>query len=95
MSAASARRELTRFDLTCLGVNAIVGSSIFLFPGKLAALLGGASPLAFLLTAALLAPIGLCFAEAASSHDRPGGPSLYAQTEFGRASCRERVCWIV
>lgn len=83
MSAPSARRELTRFDLTCLGVNAIVGSSVFLFPGKLAGLLGAASPAAFAFTALLLAPVGLCFAEAASAHDRPGGPSLYAQSEFG------------
>ncbi|MDX6769440.1 MAG: APC family permease [Elusimicrobiota bacterium] len=83
MKAPAARRELTRFDLTCLGVNAIVGSSVFLFPGKLAGLLGHASPAAFAFTALLLAPVGLCFAEAASAHDRPGGPSLYAQSEFG------------
>lgn len=82
-SRPAARRELTRFDLTCLGINAIVGSSVFLFPGKLAGLLGTASPLAFAFTALLLAPIALCFAEAASAHDRPGGPSLYAQAEFG------------
>lgn len=61
----------------------MVGSSIFLFPGRLAAHLGAASPAAFLATAALLAPVALCFAEAASAHDRAGGPSLYAQAEFG------------
>ncbi len=60
-----------------------MGSSIFLFPGLLAGRLGTASPAAFALTALLLAPVGLCFAEAASAHDRPGGPSLYAETEFG------------
>jgi amino acid transporter len=96
LSAPAARRELTRFDLTCLGVNAIVGSSVFLFPGKLAGLLGGASPAAFALTALLLAPVGLCFAEAASAHDRPGGPSLYAQTEFGPAwgFAVGWLCWV-
>lgn len=45
--------------------------------------LGSASPLAFAATALLLAPVALCFAEAASAHDGPGGPTLYAQTEFG------------
>ena len=60
-----------------------MGSSIFLFPGLLAGKLGAASPAAFTVTALLLAPVGLCFAEASSAHDRPGGPSLYAQTEFG------------
>lgn len=76
-------RALTRGDLICLGVNAVVGSSIFLFPGRLAARLGAASPVAFAATALLLAPVALCFAEAASAHDRAGGPSLYAQAEFG------------
>jgi APA family basic amino acid/polyamine antiporter len=73
-----------------------VGSSVFLFPGKLAGLLGDASPAAFAVTALLLAPIGLCFAEAASSHDRPGGPSLYAQTEFGPAwgFAVGWLCWV-
>lgn len=60
-----------------------MGSSIFLFPGLLAGKLGAASPAAFAVTGLLLAPVGLCFAEAASAHDRPGGPSLYAQAEFG------------
>ncbi|MCR4294958.1 MAG: APC family permease [Elusimicrobia bacterium] len=77
------RRLLTRFDLVCLGVNAVVGSSIFLFPGRLAGHLGSAAPLAFALTALLLAPVALCFAEAASEHDGPGGPALYAHSEFG------------
>lgn len=80
---APAHRQLTRFDLVCLGVNAVVGSSIFLFPGRLAGHLGSAAPLAFALTALLLAPVALCFAEAASEHDGPGGPALYAHEEFG------------
>ena len=76
-------RPLTRLDLCAIGVNAIVGSSIFLFPGKLAALLGPASIAAFALTALALAPVALCFAEASSTRDRAGGPSLYAQEAFG------------
>lgn len=76
-------RALTQLDLWCLGVNAIVGSSIFLFPGKLAAMLGAASPAAFLVTGALLAPVALCFAEAGSRFDGHGGPYLYARAAFG------------
>jgi amino acid transporter len=66
----SESRPLTRLDLCAIGVNAIVGSSIFLFPGKLAALLGPASIAAFALTALALAPIALCFAEASSTRRR-------------------------
>ena len=89
-------RPLTRLDLTAIGVNAVIGSSIFLFPGKLAALLGPASIAAFLLTALLLAPVALCFAEASSTRDRAGGPSLYAQEAFGpRAGFSIGwLCWV-
>lgn len=90
------KRLLTRFDLLCLGVNAVVGSSVFLFPGRLAGHLGSASPAAYALTALLLAPVALCFAEAASEHDRAGGPALYAQTEFGPdwGFAIGWLCWI-
>lgn len=90
------RRLLTRFDLVCLGVNAVVGSSVFLFPGRLAGHLGSASPAAYALTALLLAPVALCFAEAASEHDRAGGPALYAHAEFGPGwgFAIGWLCWI-
>ena len=92
----SERRPLTRVDLCAIGVNAIVGSSIFLFPGKLAALLGPASIAAFVLTALSLAPVALCFAEASSTRDRAGGPSLYAQEAFGPTAGFSIgwLCWI-
>ena len=90
------RRPLTRLDLCAIGVNAIVGSSIFLFPGKLAALLGPASIAAFALTGLALAPVALCFAEASSTRDRAGGPSLYAQEAFGPLAGFSIgwLCWI-
>ncbi len=95
--AAKPARPLTRLHLTALGVNAIVGSSIFLFPGMLAGMLGAASIAAFALTALALAPVALCFAEAASSRDRAGGPALYAQQAFGPTVgfAVGWLCWIV
>jgi amino acid transporter len=79
-----------------MGVNAIVGSSIFLFPGKLAALLGPASIAAFALTGLALAPVALCFAEASSTRERAGGPSLYAEEAFGPLAGFSIgwLCWI-
>ncbi len=90
------KRALTRLDLTAIGVNAIVGSSIFLFPGKLAELLGPASIVAFTVTALALAPVALCFAEASSTRDRAGGPSLYAEEAFGPMAGFSIgwLCWI-
>lgn len=78
------KRLLSLFDVLCLGVNAIVGSGIYLFPGLLAAQLGPASFLAFALCGVMSALIGLCFVEAASTFDRSGGPYIYAASAFGQ-----------
>ena len=77
------RRSLGLFDVTCIGLNAIVGSGIFLLPDDLYREMGGLSPLAFLLCAMGLLPIALCYAEAASRVDRTGGPYVYASEAFG------------
>ncbi|HKA14847.1 MAG TPA: amino acid permease, partial [Myxococcota bacterium] len=77
------RRSLTRFDVTCLGLNAIVGSGIFLLPDDLYREMGALSPLAFLLCAVGLLPVALCYAEAASYTEETGGPYLYARDAFG------------
>lgn len=89
-------RPLGLIDLTCLGLNAIVGSSIFLFPGRMAQLLGPASILAFGLTGLLLLPVGLCFASAARNFERPGGPYLYARAAFGEwpGFAIGWMCWV-
>jgi amino acid transporter len=77
------RRTLGLFDVTCIGLNAIVGSGIFLLPDDLYREMGVLSPLAFLLCAVGLLPVALCYAEAASRVDRTGGPYLYASEAFG------------
>lgn len=76
-------RRLSLFDITCLGINAIVGSGIFLFPGRLAGFLGPASILSFGLTALLLSTVGLCYAQAATYFDRAGASYLYVDAAFG------------
>lgn len=76
-------RRLRFFDILCLGVNAIVGSGIFLIPGRLVGGLGPASVLLFALCGVLLLAVALCFAEASSRVDRNGGPYNYARIAFG------------
>jgi amino acid transporter len=78
------RRSLGRFDITCLGLNAIVGSGIFLLPDDLYREMGVFSPLAFVLCAIGLLPVAWCYASAAASRDESGGPYLYASEAFGR-----------
>jgi amino acid transporter len=78
------RRALTGFDITCIGVNAIVGSGIYLFPGKLSSSLGAASIGAWLVTGALCLPLALTFAALGATEERSGGPVRYAELAFGR-----------
>lgn len=77
------RRRLGFFDILCLGINGIVGSGIFLLPGRLLGGLGPASLLLFVLAGIALTIICLCFAEAASRVDRNGGPYNYVTIAFG------------
>jgi amino acid transporter len=76
-------KRLSLIDVFCLGLNAIIGSGIFLFPGKLAALAGPASIAAFLLCGLLLSAVALCYAELGAMLKGNGGSYLYAREAFG------------
>src|SRR5215471_21768616 len=76
-------RALTRWDLTALALNGIIGSGIFGLPAIAAKQLGYASPLAFVLCAAIVYVFVLCFAEVASHFTETGGPYLYGRTILG------------
>jgi basic amino acid/polyamine antiporter, APA family len=74
---------MTRWDLTALALNGIIGSGIFGLPATAAKLLGMGSPLAFLLVAGIVYVFVLCFAEVSSRFSETGGPYLYGRTIFG------------
>jgi amino acid transporter len=84
MAQPSLIRALGRWDLTAIGVNQVIGGSIFLMPSLLAASVGAWSPWSFVVVGALSMAIALSFAEAASRFDATGGPSLFARAAFGR-----------
>ncbi len=65
-------------------VNTIVGSGIFVLPAVVAAILGPASVIAYVVCAALVALFGLCFAEIGSRVDASGGAYAYVDAAFGR-----------
>jgi basic amino acid/polyamine antiporter, APA family len=72
------------FSLIAIAVNGVIGSGIFVLPATVAALLGAASPTAYVVAATLTALVVLCFAEASSRFEETGGPYIYARTAFGR-----------
>jgi amino acid transporter len=77
------RRAVGRWQLYGLSVNDVIGSGIYLLPAAAAALLGPASLWAVLLAGAAVSLLVLCYAQAASYFDQPGGGYLYAREAFG------------
>lgn len=76
-------RAVSRWQIVGLAINDVIGSGVYLLPAAAAALLGGASVLAVLLAGCAVALLVLCFAEASSYFDEPGGAYLYTREAFG------------
>jgi amino acid transporter len=77
------RRAVGRWQLFGLSLNDVIGSGIYLLPAAAAALLGPASLWAVLLAGLAVSLLVLCYAQAASCFDQPGGGYLYAREAFG------------
>jgi basic amino acid/polyamine antiporter, APA family len=77
-------RAIGRWSMVALVINSIVGSGIFGLPAPVAALLGGASPLAVLMAGVAMGVVIACYAEVASQFTETGGTYLYLQHAFGR-----------
>ncbi|MGI9056251.1 MAG: APC family permease [Pyrinomonadaceae bacterium] len=76
-------RGISRWDLTAIAINTIIGAGIFGLPSKVTALIGNYSLIAFLVCAVIVGFIVLCFAEVASRFRTTGGMYLYAHEAFG------------
>jgi amino acid transporter len=76
-------RGISRWDLTAIAINTIIGTGIFLLPARVTGLIGGYSLFAFLACAVIVAFIVLCFAEVSSRFQATGGMYLYAREAFG------------
>ena len=71
------------WSIVLLGINAIIGSGIFLLPNQAYALSGAFSLVVVLFDAVLAMSLALCFAEASGRFHRNGGPYIYARAAFG------------
>lgn len=63
--------------------NMVVGAGIFVLPGVIAAKLGSAAIIAYLICGAAIALIFLCYAEIGSRVTRSGGSYAYIEEAFG------------
>ena len=77
------RYRIERIVKQRMCVNAVVGSGVVLLPYESYVLLGPFSLWAPLLFAVPVFILVLCFAEAASYFEEPGGAYLYARAAFG------------
>lgn len=77
-------RAVSRWEVLGLSINDVVGSGVYLLPAAAAALLGAVSIWAVVLSGLAVGLLVLCFAEASSYFDEPGGGYVYAREAFGR-----------
>ncbi|HWC72341.1 MAG TPA: APC family permease, partial [Gemmatimonadales bacterium] len=77
------RRVIGVRGLAAAIFNITIGAAIFVLPAHVAASLGAAAPLAYLVCAVATALVALCIAEAGSRVPKSGGPYAYVETAFG------------
>jgi amino acid transporter len=82
-AAPTLRRVVTRWELVGLSLNDVIGSGVYLLPAASALLLGPASVWAVVAAGLAVLLLVLCFAEAATHFDQPGGAYLYTREAFG------------
>ncbi|MDR0921358.1 MAG: APC family permease [Lactobacillales bacterium] len=78
--------EKAKFSLggaTLYGINAVIGSGIFLLPREIYQALGPASLVAMLVDVLLVLLLAFCFAEVSGYFDKNGGAYQYSKTSFG------------
>lgn len=79
------KRTMRTFDLTMLGIGAIIGTGIFVLTGKGALTAGPALSVSFLLAAVCCGFAGLCYAEFAAMAPVSGSAYSYAYLGVRRA----------
>ena len=90
-TGASLKKELGAFDLTMLGIGAIIGTGVFVLTGVVAAEHAGpALILSFILSAFACVFAALCYSEFASTVPVSGSAYTYSYATFG-----ELFAWIL
>jgi basic amino acid/polyamine antiporter, APA family len=86
----SLKRQLTAFDLTMLGIGAIIGTGIFVLSAVAASKAGPSMIISFVICGAVCALSALVYAELAAMVPASGSAYTYSYTTFG-----ELAAWIV
>ncbi|MCX7207948.1 MAG: amino acid permease [Proteobacteria bacterium] len=89
-TSTALRRELSAFDLTMLGIGAIIGTGIFVLTGTGATVAGPGLVLSFIIGALACGFAALCYAEFASMLPVSGSTYTYAYATLG-----ELIAWMI
>jgi amino acid transporter len=81
--AVSLSRDLSLFDVTMIGVGAMIGAGIFVLTGVAAGTAGPALVLAFLLNGIIAALTAMAYAELGSAFPEAGGGYLWVKEAMG------------
>lgn len=85
------KKSLTAFNLTMLGIGAVIGAGIFVLTGNAAAQYAGPSiVISFIISGLACAFAGLCYAEFAAMIPIAGSAYTYAYATLG-----ELIAWII
>ncbi|MBV7275179.1 amino acid permease [Clostridiaceae bacterium UIB06] len=77
------KKKLGLLSIILLGINGVIGTGIFLLPGKAMKLMGPGSIWVYFFDMLLVMAMTLCFAEVAGIFNKNGGPYIYAKEAFG------------
>jgi amino acid transporter len=80
---AALLRTLGVRQMATNAINGIVGSGIWVLPAAVAAILGPAAIIAYLVCAVAVGLVAMCFAESGSRVSLTGGTYAYVETAFG------------
>ncbi len=76
-------QKLGLWSTLFLGINSIIGTGLFLLPGKVLSLAGEQLPFIYSITIVIVLAIAWCCAYCATLFKRNGGPYVYAKEAFG------------
>lgn len=77
------KNKLGLWSIVLLGINSVIGSGIFLLPGKAMKIIGPGSVWMYVFDTFLVLSMALCFAEVGGMFNKAGGPYVYAKEAFG------------
>ena len=80
---AAELKKLGFFSMILLGINGIIGSGIFLLPGKVVSIAGSWSLVIYAFVSLIVLATAWCFAQCAGRFTRNGGAYIYAKEAFG------------